>query len=1214
MASSRIETVEIAGRLRDHLRTLLPTAQITQAKTEGPLPPLLLLQTSHNLAAFALPNGDWRANYETLYEGFKELCTQRQREWDSLDVNFVFCLPHPDADFDTFCSKVETDVYFCRKFVIPLDRDMALSLSRLPFLPLDPLQGAGLRPDSAQVFLQRHKVSPLLARYLVLPHQRGPEEIVNDCLAQRLGEPIVAAPTPRAIALAVDRAQSPIRIEKIEIENFRAYRKRQTFEIANDITVLYGPNGFGKTSFFDAIDFAVTGQIGRLDSLGETQFLRAATHLDSEPALSTVAMTVANNSTRFRVVRSVEGRNRATLDGERKDRKAILTALTGAGTPAAERIDHLVRLFRATHQFNQEEQELTREFQKDCRLSADIVSRMLAFEDYNNAISKTEKVRAHLVQGIAAPDAIVLEAETQAAADRKEIQRLSQPTQIDGSATTLQEAIASVRTRLTAAGFKADEEPVDVAIVRGWRAAVTSRHAECSSRAARLTELAKDMASLPETRRQLEAQSQTLVLKEKEQTDADSRRASAELTSQHADQTLNALKARHKEVAARAQLMEWIRGTKPRYGEACAQERKLAEDLGSLATQLRELRTAEEKLAIDVQAAETVSTQLAAQASAKQQRLALLLSLLEAYPQYTAQRSRLTEVDETRRAADKFIYDLQPQFRQLTQEQNELNAEDRRLDTQIKQATEQQSDLKQLLTDVAGHVHSGVCPLCATDHGSKETLLKRIQTHVHADVASETRLRLQLTRDKIIINKQALAELAAKKLATEQQQTALQTEKTQLDTALTAYVRSTEDAGLFPDSPAGTFTDDLRRQVATLKAEITQQDVATKESQRRLLSLCESLASNRQTSRQKQFEHDEKTKTLTAVRAELGRMRADPRLGQVSLDIDTEQLIAAERLGTEQLTQIKADLQAAEPAATQRKNEFAAARQVLVAIRPEVQNLRSQMAANKKWIAEFEARLVAMKLSPDLTPDALAVLVKDESQLQAELDLLGDSTANLELAIDAATTAAALSRLTDSVHAAEKRKATADLERQRLKPWSDFFEELRTLLSSQQNSAIATFTREYGPRTSVIQRRLRSVYGFDDIVLSPDKSDIVVRATRRGESLRPIDYFSQSQQQTLLLALFLTACSSQTWSNFCPVLLDDPVTHFDDLNTYAFLDLLSGMLDAPNGPRQFILSTCDERLFQLARQKFRHLGSGAAFYVFASAGKDGPQIEAVTPS
>ena len=57
-------------------------------------------------------------------------------------------------------------------------------------------------------------------------------------------------------------------------------------------------------------------------------------------------------------------------------------------------------------------------------------------------------------------------------ANREELRRLSQPTQIDGSASTLQEAIASVRSRLIAAGFSAEEEPVDTSVARGWRAAV----------------------------------------------------------------------------------------------------------------------------------------------------------------------------------------------------------------------------------------------------------------------------------------------------------------------------------------------------------------------------------------------------------------------------------------------------------------------------------------------------------------------------------------------------------------------------------------------------------------------------------------------------------------------------------------------------------------------------------------------------------------------
>ena len=69
------------------------------------------------------------------------------------------------------------------------------------------------------------------------------------------------------------------------------------------------------------------------------------------------------------------------------------------------------------------------------------------------------------------------------------------------------------------------------------------------------------------------------------------------------------------------------------------------------------------------------------------------------------------------------------------------------------------------------------------------------------------------------------------------------------------------------------------------------------------------------------------------------------------------------------------------------------------------------------------------------------------------------------------------------------------------------------------------------------------------------------------------------------------------------------MTHFHDLNAYAFLDLLAGLLRSETSKRQFIISTCEERLLQLARQKFRHLGERAKFFRFTAIGADGPTIE-----
>ncbi|PFS74279.1 hypothetical protein COK56_25390 [Bacillus cereus] len=60
-----------------------------------------------------------------------------------------------------------------------------------------------------------------------------------------------------------------LKIDKIDIEAFRAYKGLQTFdmklnnEIA-DLIVIYAPNGFGKTTFFDAIEWGLTGKIQRI--------------------------------------------------------------------------------------------------------------------------------------------------------------------------------------------------------------------------------------------------------------------------------------------------------------------------------------------------------------------------------------------------------------------------------------------------------------------------------------------------------------------------------------------------------------------------------------------------------------------------------------------------------------------------------------------------------------------------------------------------------------------------------------------------------------------------------------------------------------------------------------------------------------------------------------------------------------------------------------
>lgn len=63
-----------------------------------------------------------------------------------------------------------------------------------------------------------------------------------------------------------------MKIKSLEIENFKLFDKKFS-EISDisksDIIILNGPNGYGKTSIFDAIEFALTGKIKRINNYSE---------------------------------------------------------------------------------------------------------------------------------------------------------------------------------------------------------------------------------------------------------------------------------------------------------------------------------------------------------------------------------------------------------------------------------------------------------------------------------------------------------------------------------------------------------------------------------------------------------------------------------------------------------------------------------------------------------------------------------------------------------------------------------------------------------------------------------------------------------------------------------------------------------------------------------------------------------------------------------
>ena len=54
-----------------------------------------------------------------------------------------------------------------------------------------------------------------------------------------------------------------MKIEKVVFNNFRNYKGNQVFELSSKINILFGDNGNGKSSFFDGLEWCLTGKISR---------------------------------------------------------------------------------------------------------------------------------------------------------------------------------------------------------------------------------------------------------------------------------------------------------------------------------------------------------------------------------------------------------------------------------------------------------------------------------------------------------------------------------------------------------------------------------------------------------------------------------------------------------------------------------------------------------------------------------------------------------------------------------------------------------------------------------------------------------------------------------------------------------------------------------------------------------------------------------------
>ena len=1002
-----------------------------------------------------------------------------------------------------------------------------------------------------------------------------------------------------------------MRIESLEIENFRAYRQTQKIEFGAELTVLYGPNGFGKTSVFDAVDFAFTGDIGRLRIRGDDRFRGVANHLDGNGSEGKVTLGYSMAGERHRVVRHVSDRKWPRFDGIRTNRKSALEELTGWKGPTVDRVENMVSLFRATHLFSQEHQELASNFRRDCELSAEVVSSLLAFEDYQAGRNKVSQVCGVLLKRIEDLDSERYSLREEVAADEAELESVGRATEGGEASTDWEDAVFLLYGRVEEEGLSVPSGMPELETLRGWRMTFATRGADLREKMDELRKCLAVVERLPRKQDELEASRKAVEAAKEAVAAASEGRDEAEGRHRAGLERILQLEGGLAELKAGVERLVWLEESVPRHVALVREEAESRTRLSELRRGVEEAEGRERALFELIEEQEAERSEVLSRGEETVGRLARGRELLAGLKAWAERRSGLGEVVAEKSRAAESIEALELSEKALSETIQVLEAEQRALAERIGVQEERRGELSELVMRLESHMEGGVCPVCGEDHGNQESLLKRIGEHLGEEIATEERLRLEDLRQRVEEQNVMLGERVASRRELDLRQSQLERERVALDAAIQEYNSALSEIGV----ASGRSEEITRGELAGLCADWERVASELEDSASQMWSRLE----------QSRLESHEATERVHAIRAEIKRkaseqgrislareqLQADPRAQQeIGLDSPLESVVARKQSMELELRTVGQSLEQERNSVVARRRESSEATVKLAGKESELATLLEEVAAVTTLCGDMQSTLAAAGIADGENEADVARRIELLRRQATANDALIKMITNAELVVDSATTKAAFLRLRRSVRRRHDRLAELASSRESHVWWVEYFEELQQLLSSAQDKAVSRFAQEYGPRTSAIQRRLRSVYGFDDVEIRSEKSRISVRVLRRGNQLRPTDYFSQSQQQTLLLGLFLTASISQTWSAMAPVFLDDPVTHFDDLNTYAFLDLIDGLLnDREAGGRQFVISTCDEKLLQLARQKFAYRNDGARFYAFKGIGEDGPVVE-----
>lgn len=991
----------------------------------------------------------------------------------------------------------------------------------------------------------------------------------------------------------------PTYLERVEISNFRAYGERFVLTLPNGpgVTLISGPNGLGKTTLFDAVEWCLTGAVGRFDPyLGGAAARRPRpfTRLGAPPGSHRVSLHFGGAAPVDRGL------------GFEPARGEVVRLLKH---PEWGDVSDLAQYLSLTHFLGQSAGQRfsvrSAKEQWEALKGPAGVDRINYFQDriggQATRLAFTRRVRAAEAE---------LESAQKAAADwTAALDRLERAERLPRSVAAMPPAslvalFRRVPRALAEAGLGAETASDDGVLAtpgdaqRAAASALDAARQQLAEDALRVAQLGPVVEEYVELTGAARAASDIATLE-----DARCRELAAEIAS-----------VAGSVASARADLETAQRGLR----EATRTAAALAELQGAVATvaagtarvaecdaRLTEchvrsavLDTERGALADEVQVVERTLAARRAVAS----RLATCQALYASAVEAEARRRRSAEV-----VGDAEVTSL---LQALDGRRSELARERERLLSSVT-AVEKQLDERDRVAGVMAALVAELgalltdddreCPVCATSFpAGRLAMLARSASRTLSGDARELSDQLADARVALAALEQDSAAVMARADGLRQ---ALR-ERDAAEAAERQVARGLAESGV--DAPS-TSPADLGATATRLEAELAEADARI--AALRPLDACESMLR----------ELDSRRSALTAQAAAL---RAD-RDGAAAAVAEAGTLLAT-RPNNEAR---EGDLASRSAAATARVREAAeqtedragsvrALEESLAARRRDASDAerardtqRRAADAAARRLAELGAAWAMAGLEGD--PDGAAVL-REQDRLNARGRVLGQAAEEFDRGV-----AGHRALADDEDRATSERETRALMDRAGVRDRAAMGEHLTREIERAQGS-VARAARARELASDVAGRLQREAEAYAHSVLAPLNATIndfsqalltradgslhyeaeylasrsvlrsgVLRSTAAGKAevleMNPNLYFSEGQLSALSVSALLAASTTFRWSRWRALLLDDPLQHNDVIHASAFIDLIRRLVQKLN--YQVILSTHDSEEAEFIARK-----------------------------